>query len=106
LAIQKLHRDEWLAAMLIDFITSADDGMVQRGRGLCFTGQPLERPSLPGQPLRKKFQRDETSELELLRLINHSHAVAARPGNDVVMRDVQTDHSSSVLIRALVGARL
>ena len=58
-AVEKLHRDEGVAALFADFVNGADVGMVQRGCGSRLALEAVERLRVARQLLRQKFQRDE-----------------------------------------------
>ena len=41
-AVEKLHRDERLPALLTDFVDGANVGMVEGGCGLCLAGEAAQ----------------------------------------------------------------
>jgi hypothetical protein len=86
-AVQVLHHDEGLAVVVVDFVDRADVRVIERGRGLRFTVEPAERQRIHRDLIGQEFQRDEAAELDVFGLVNHSHAAAAKHGDDAVVRD-------------------
>src|SRR5690349_2336467 len=73
ISLQQLHRNEWLALMLLDFIDGANVGMVQSRRGLRFAFETLKGYRIARQFFRQKFQRHAPSKLEVFCFEDHSH---------------------------------
>ena len=65
--------------------------MVERRGGARFTLKALNRLGVAGETFRQEFQRHETAELGVLRLVNHAHAAATEFFDDAVVRDGSTD---------------
>jgi hypothetical protein len=57
-AFQVLHRDEGAARIFPDVVNGADVGMIQRGGGLGFTAETLERIRIVGEILWKELESD------------------------------------------------
>ena len=91
-AVQKLHGDERLAVLLADFVDGADVGMVQGGGSLGFTLEALQCLGVSGHFVGQELQRNETAEVGVLGLVDHTHAAAAELLDDAVVRDGLADH--------------
>src|ERR1700685_1503423 len=106
LAVEKLHGDKALAVALINFVNGADAGMVQCRCGASFPAESLQRRSILGNLGRKKLQGHEPAEIQVLGLVDHTHAPAADLFQDPVPRNSTTDdgrrisHSSVILRHA------
>jgi len=61
--------------------------MVQRRGSLGFALKTIERLSVVGGFIRRELQRDMAAKLEILSVVNHTHATAADPADDAVVRD-------------------
>src|SRR5207302_731233 len=104
-AFEVLHHDEGLAIVLIDFVNGADVGMIESGSGARFTLKTLEGLGVGGDVLGKKFEGDEAAQLDVLGLIDNTHASAAEFLNDAVMGDGLADHGSAELRNLMFGRR-
>ena len=82
--------------MLADLMDRADVGMIQSGRSTSFTTEPFERLRVLGYVFGKKLQRDETTEVYVLSLVDNTHAATAQLLNNVVVRDGLTDHGQEL----------
>src|ERR1700757_793119 len=91
-AVQKLHHEKGLAALLANVVNRADIRMVQRRRCLRLATEPLQRLPILRQILRQKLQRDKAPEPSVFRLVDDTHAPTAKFRNDAVMRDGLPDH--------------
>ena len=67
-AVQKLHGDERLAVLVVNFVDGADVGMVERRRGLGFALKAGQGLRVFGNFFRQEFQRDESVQASGLRL--------------------------------------
>src|ERR1700736_4767960 len=68
--------------------------MIQ-GRGCSsFTLEPLKRLRIVCQFFREKLQCDVAAELQVFRLIHHTHTATAEFLEDAVMRDGLADHDT------------
>ena len=62
-AIEKLHGDERLALLVVNFMDGADVGMIQGRGGLGFALEAGERLRVSGDILGKELESDKASEL-------------------------------------------
>ena len=85
LTLQQFHGDEGSSIGLVDFVDGADVRMVQRRRGFGFPLETAEGLCVVGEFVGKELQSDVATELEVFRLINHTHPPAADPAQDAVM---------------------
>jgi hypothetical protein len=90
-AVQKLHGDERLSALLADVVNRADVGMVQRGRGLGFALKASERLWATGNVFGQEFHSDEAMQPRVFGLIYHAHAATPEFLDDAVVRDGLAD---------------
>src|SRR5438270_516005 len=94
LAVKKLHSDESLRfagcltfnGQLPNVIDGADVWMIQSGCGLRLTAKTLERGSVFRHFEKEKFQGYGTIEPRVQSLVNHAHAAASEPLQDLVVR--------------------
>ena len=61
-AVQKLHGDERTALLLANVVNCADVGVVQCGRGLCFTLKAGQRLRVSGDFIGQEFQGDKSAQ--------------------------------------------
>src|SRR5258707_10764954 len=93
-AVQKLHGDDCLAALLANVMNCADVWVIQSGRCLCFTTKTLQCLAVLGHVLGHKLQSHKTVEPGIFRLVHHTHSATAEFLTDAVVRDGLTDHLS------------
>ena len=67
-----------LAVLLANVVNRADVGMVQRRGRLRLSLKTRECLRVPGNLLRQKLQRHEAVKPSVLRLVDHTHATAAK----------------------------
>src|SRR5882672_7437266 len=91
-AVEKLHHDEGLAVLLVNLVNGADVGMVQRGGSLGFALEAAECLRIFGNVVGQELEGNEAAELQVLSLVDHTHASAAELLNDAVVRDGLADH--------------
>ena len=91
LAIQELHGDERLAALLADVVNRADVGMVESRRGLRFTLKTGKSLGVFGDFIGQEFQGDKSVQPGVLGLVNHTHPSAAQFLDDAVVRNGLAD---------------
>ncbi len=70
----------------------ADVGMVQRRSRPGLASEAFERLRVVGNLIRQEFQGDETSEFDILGLVDHPHAASAQFFEDAVVRNGLADH--------------
>ena len=83
--LQKFHGNEGSPIGLVDFVDRADVRVVQRGRGLGLPLKTAEGLRVVGEFVGKELQGDVATELEVFRLVHHTHAPAADLAEDAVM---------------------
>ena len=91
-AIEKLHGDEGLVAVLADFVDGADVGMVQGGGGAGFAAKALEGLRDRATDRRAEISGRRSGRVGVLGLVDHAHAAAAEFFDDAVVRDGLADH--------------
>ncbi len=91
-ALQKLHGDELAVLVMANFIDRADVGVVQRGSGTGFPAEAFQGLRVLGNVVRKEFQSDEASKIDVFGFIDHTHPPAAEFLDDAVMRDGLANH--------------
>ena len=87
LPLQQFHGDERASVDLVDFVDSANVRVVQRRRGFGLALEAAESLCVMGEFVGKELQGDVATELQVFRLIHHTHAPAADPAEDAVMRN-------------------
>ena len=87
LAFEQLHREKRHVAIVADVIDHADVGVAQRRCGARFALKPLDRFA-GGSVARKKFQRDQSTEPRIERLVDLPHPAAAEQPDDLVWSDL------------------
>jgi hypothetical protein len=93
-SIEKLHGDEGVAMLIVDFVNGADVGMVQCRGSLGLPLKTAERLRIIGNIVGQELERHEPAEFDILRLVDHAHATAAQLFYDVVMGDFLADHAA------------
>ncbi len=96
-ALDEGHRDERLAACVIDLMDWADAGVVQSGGGLGFTQKALLRLLVIQQMSGKKLEGDGAFKFGVLGLVNHAHAALAEFVEDLVVADALANHDRLIL---------
>jgi hypothetical protein len=86
-AVQKLHGDEGLPVLVVNFVDGADVGMIQGGGSLCFTLEAAQGLSVFCYLVGQELERDEATELHILGLVHHTHPAATQFLDDAVVRD-------------------
>ena len=76
LTLQEFHAQEGLTVMVVDLVNRADVRMIQRRCSAGFALKTLQCLRVFGKLGREKLQGNMTAELEVFRLVNHSHASA------------------------------
>ena len=104
LALEQLHRDEELAAVLSNLVDLADVGMVHARRGAGLAPEPAPR-RLVAARRGHRLQRDRTLEPLVARGIDDTHASLAELGPDRVVADaVRQRRARSIVTRAADGS--
>ena len=87
LAFEHFHHYECSSIDLVNFVDRADVGMVQGRGSASLTAKPLQRLRVVGKFFGKELEGDETVQLDVLGLVDHTHAAAADLAEDAVMRN-------------------
>ena len=87
LPLQQFHGDEASSIGFINLVDRADVRMVQGGRGLGFPLEAAESLRVVGDFVGQKLQGDMATELQVFRLIHHTHAPTSDPAEDAVVGD-------------------
>ena|ERR1700743_2786568 len=90
-----------------DVVDRADVRMIERGGRFGFALEPGERDGIASDVWRQKFERNETVETNVLSLVHHPHAAAARLLEDSVVRDRLADKGDGIrpLWASMLGLR-
>src|SRR6476619_2238077 len=94
LAIDERHRDERPAVCLVDLVNRADAGMVERGRCLCLSNEPLTVLRTLEKLAPYELQGDRPCQLRVFGPVNDTHSAFADFVDDAVMGDRRSNHSS------------
>ena len=92
LAFKVLHNDEGSPILLSDIVDGTDVRMVETGSSLSFATKTRKKVLVGSDVLRKKLQGDAATERCILGLENDTHAAAAQPLQNAVVRDGLSDH--------------
>ena len=90
--IEILHDDERLPVLLINFVDRADVGMVQRRGRLRFALKTPQGLRVFGNFVGKELQGDKATELDVFRLVDHTHPTAAELLNDSIVGNDLAEH--------------
>src|SRR5262249_47994438 len=90
-AIQKLHGDECLPVLVVNFVDSADVGVVESGSCPSLTSEAFQCLRVLRYIVRQKLECNEAMQAGVLGLVDHTHSAAADLLDDPVMRDGLTD---------------
>ncbi len=77
--------------LVVNLVDSADVGVIQCRGGLRFALETAQCLGILRYLVGKELQGNETVELDVLGLVDHSHAAAAEFLQDAVMRDGLSD---------------
>jgi len=96
LSLEQFHRDERLHVLALCFFDRVDRTnirMIQRRCGARLQQKTIERVLIARQLRRQELQRNFASEVQVFRLVHHSHATAAQLTRDAIVRDGLIDSS-------------
>ena len=96
LAFEVFHRQEGSAVFFADIVDSADVGMVQRRGGTGFAAKAVKDGKLAADLIGEKFERNETAQADVLRLVDHAHSPAAKFFDDSIMGYGFADHDPAL----------
>jgi hypothetical protein len=91
-SVQKLHSDERLPVLLVNFVNRADVRMVQCRRSLGFTLEASKSLCILGYIIRQELEGNQAAQLHVLSLVDHTHPTPAQLLDDAVVRDGLADH--------------
>jgi hypothetical protein len=91
-AVQKLHGDEMLVLVGVNFVDGADIGMVQGGRSFGFALKAAECLWVCGYLFGQELEGHEPAELHVLSLVHHTHSTTAKFFDDAIVRDGLANH--------------
>src|SRR6266481_674327 len=98
--------DDALRVRGVERIGNLVDGayvrMVQRGRSFRFPPESAEGLRVVGEFVGQELQGDVAAELQVFRLIHHTHTPAADPAEDAVMGDGLPNDWTRVFHRAVI----
>ena len=83
-------------SLLADVVNGADVGMVESGGGLGFALEAAESLRVSGDLVGQELQGDEAAELNVLGLVDDTHAAAAEFLDDAVVRDGLADQGERI----------
>ena len=87
--------DKRLAFLLVDVVNGADVGVIEAGDGTELTLEALQRVMVFGHFFRQEFDRNEAVKLNVLSLVDNTHASAPKLLQDPAMGDGSAGHLSS-----------
>ena len=93
LAAEALHRDEQVFFVLANLVDRANVGMIEGGGGASFSAETLQRLRILQGLLGQELQSYQSSQTNVLGLVDDAHSSAAKLFNDAVMRDGFANHS-------------
>ena len=91
-AIQKLHGNEGLAMLVVNFVNGADVRMIQRGSSFGFALKAGECLRVVGYIVRQELEGDKADQLHILGFVDHAHPTTTELFDDAVVRDGSADH--------------
>src|ERR1700674_1501203 len=91
--VQKFHRDERSAVLLVNFVDRADVRMIQGRGSLGFALKAAQDLRVFGYFVGQELQGNKPAELHILSFVDNTHATAAQLLDDTVVRDGLADHS-------------
>ena len=91
-AFQEFHCDKRAAIVFADFMNCADTGMVQSGSSVRLALEAHQRLRVLDNVIRKKFQSNKASELQVLGFIDDAHSASAQLVYDAIVRNGLADH--------------
>src|SRR5580693_1085745 len=94
--LQKLHRDEGFAVLIVNFVDGADILVIQGGGSLSFALEAAEGQWIFGNVVGQKLESYKTTEVQVLGFIDHAHSAATKFLEDAVVRDGLADHWSRI----------
>ena len=84
-ALHELHDQKGVSVFLLNVVNGADIRMTERRGGASFALEAFQSLRIVGNIVWKKLESNEATELEVFRLIYHTHATAADLADYAVM---------------------
>ena len=103
--VQKLHRDERIAMLILNFVDGADVRVVQSGSSTSLAAEAFQRLGVICKVFGQEFQSDESPKFGVLGFVDDTHPAAAQLLNDAVVRDGFADHGWRRTQGAMLGMR-
>ncbi len=100
-AIEQLHDDEPLGAVLADVVDGADVWMVERRGDAGLALEPIQRLGIAGQIGRQELQRDLAAQTHVFGAIDDAHAAGAEALENLVMADNGPNHGCTRIVQRL-----
>jgi hypothetical protein len=96
LPIEILHGDERLPVLVVDFVDGADVRVIQRGGSFGFALKAAQRLRIFRYLHGQEFEGNKPAELDILGLVDDTHAATAEFSNDAVMGNGLADEGRGV----------
>src|SRR5215470_2128371 len=90
--IQKLHDDERLTMLLVNLENHTDVRMIQSRRSLGLSLKTCQCLRVCSYVIGQELEGDESTELDILRLVHHAHPASTELLDNAVVRDGLADH--------------
>ncbi len=94
LALEQLHGDEGTALIFIDFVDSADVGMIERRCGARLALESLQSVRVAGGIFRQELERDQTAQPHVFSFVDNTHSARTKLFLDAVVRDNLVVHGA------------
>ena len=102
LALQLLHHNEGMAAVILNAMDRADVLMVQQRRRPRLARKAFQRFRVARQVFRDELEGNVPSELQVLGLINHAHTTAPELAQDAIVGYGLADHERTQVPNAVM----
>jgi len=96
--VQKLHGDERVAVLIVDFVDRANVGMVQRGSSLRLALEAGQSLSVFSDLVRQELQGHEAMQFYVFSLVDHAHPATAELFDNAVVRNGLADHGLAIML--------
>ena len=95
-AVKKLHGDERLPVLVVDFVDGADVRVIQRGCSFGFALKTAESLRIFRYFFGEEFEGNKPPELDVFGFVDDTHAAATELFNDAVVGDGLPDEGRGV----------
>ncbi len=102
LALQLLHHNEGMAAVILNAVNSADVRMIQQRRRPRLPREAFQRFGVAHKVFRDELQGDMPPQLQVLGLVNHAHTTAPELSQDAIVGYGLADHEKTQLPNAVM----